>query len=340
MKRILVLLVILSVFFAGFLFAGTSLAQTTGEKKAASDYKIVLILPGPINDQSWNATNYAGLVACNKDLGTKMEYIENVQSGDFESTFRNYAERGYDLIMAAGTQFDEAANKVAPSYPESTFCVVNGMIAKTDNATPIFPKEYEASFLAGIIAAHLTESGKIATVGGFPNKAMVDLLDVYEATAKKYAKDKRGMAVEAVRAYANSWSDVALGKQMAETMIDNGADVLFFYANQVGLGAIQAAKEKEVKFVGFSANQNDIAPDTVLASIGFDFATFYKWAVSNYLAGKLKGGKVNMAGLQEGIFVPFYGPKIDADVRDAVEKGTKAAIAGEIDFKAMFSGKF
>ena len=237
MKRILVLFVMLSIFFAG-----TSLAQTTGEKNAASDYKIVLILPGPINDQSWNATNYAGLVACNNDLGTKMEYIENVQSGDFESTFRNYAERGYDLIMAAGTQFDEAANKVAPSYPESTFCVVNGMIAKTDNAMPIFPKEYEASFLAGIIAAHLTESGKIATVGGFPNKAMVDLLDVYEATAKKYAKDKRGMAVEAVRAYANSWSDVALGKQMAETMIDNGADVLFFYANQFGLGAIQAAK--------------------------------------------------------------------------------------------------
>jgi len=340
MKRILSLLVILSLFFAGFLFAGGALGKTTAEKKAASDYKIVLILPGPINDQSWNATNYAGLVACNKELGTNMEYIENVQAGDFESTFRNYAERGYDLIMAAGTQFDEAANKVAPSYPDSTFCVVNGMIAKTDNAAPIFPKEYEASFLAGIIAAHLTESGKIATVGGFPNKAMVDLLDVYEATAKKYAKDKREMAVEAVRAYANSWSDVALGKQMAETMIDNGADVLFFYANQVGLGAIQAAKEKGAKFVGFSANQNDIAPDTVLASIGFDFATFYKWAVSNYLAGELQGGNVNKAGLQEGIFVPFYGPKIDAEVKDAVEKGKKAAIAGEIDFKAMFSGAF
>ncbi len=335
MKRIFVLLVILSLFFAG-----GAVGQTTAEKKAASDYKIVLLLPGPINDQSWNATNYAGLVACNKELGTQMEYIENVQAGDFESTFRNYAERGYDLIMAAGTQFDEAANKVAPSYPNSTFCVVNGLLAKTDNAMPIFPKEYEASFLAGIIAAHLTESGKIATVGGFPNKAMVDLLDVYEATAKKYAQDKRGKTVEAVRAFANSWSDVALGKQMAETMIDNGADVLFFYANQVGLGAIQAAKEKGAKFVGFSANQNDIAPDTVLASIGFDFATFYKWAVSNYLEGNLKGGKVNMAGLKEGIFVPFYGPKIDPDVRDAVEKGMKAAIAGEVDFKSMFSGKF
>jgi len=340
MKRLFNIWVILSLFLAGILLVGGAQGKTTGEKKAASDYKIVLILPGPINDQSWNATNYAGLVACNSELGTKMEYIENVQSGDFESTFRNYAERGYDLIMAAGTQFDEAANKVSPSYPNSTFCVVNGMIAKTANSTPIFPKEYEASFLAGIIAAHITETGKIATVGGFPNKAMVDLLDVYEATAKKYAREKRGKEVEAVRAYANSWSDVALGKQMAETMIDNGADVLFFYANQVGLGAIQAAKEKKAKFVGFSANQNDIAPDTVLASISFDFATFYKWAVSNYLAGTLKGGIVNKAGLKEGIFIPFYGPKIGSDVRQAVESGRKAAIAGEIDFKTMFTGKF
>ena len=74
----------------------------------------MLILPGPINDQSWNATNYAGLVACNETLGTKMEYVENVQASDYESTFREYAERGYDLIMAAGSQFDEAVAAVAP----------------------------------------------------------------------------------------------------------------------------------------------------------------------------------------------------------------------------------
>jgi basic membrane protein A len=88
-------------------------------EKGAGDFKIVLLLPGPINDQSWNATNYAGLEKANATLGTKIEYIENVQAADFESTFRNYAERGYDLIMAAGTQFDEAANKVAKAqYPQ------------------------------------------------------------------------------------------------------------------------------------------------------------------------------------------------------------------------------
>ena len=100
------------------MFSMTACGQATdsGAKKEG-DYKMVLILPGPINDQSWNATNYAGLVKSNETLGTNMEYVENVQAADYESTFRNYAERGYDLIMAAGTQFDEAANKIATSYP-------------------------------------------------------------------------------------------------------------------------------------------------------------------------------------------------------------------------------
>ena len=53
-------------------------AQAGGEKSAA-DVKIVLLLPGEINDQGWNASNYAGVVACNEQLGTSMEYVEAVQ---------------------------------------------------------------------------------------------------------------------------------------------------------------------------------------------------------------------------------------------------------------------
>jgi len=304
-----------------------------------SDYKIILLLPGPINDQSWNATNYDGLLACNKELGTNIEYIENIQQEDFKSTFRRYAEMNYDLIMAAGTQFDEAANEVAQFYPNTKFCVVNGTLSKSSNVSPIFPKEYEASFLAGVIASNITESGIIATVGGFRNRAMVDLLDVYEKTATIYAKSNRNIDITIFRDYANSWEDVSLGKSMAEEMIGNGADVLFFYANQVGLGAIQAAKEKNVKFIGFSSNQNAIAPGTVVASIGFDFAVFYKWALMLFLEGKLEG-KVNLAGLNEGIFVPYYTDEISNEIRDSVEEARNNAINGSVDFVSMLTRSF
>jgi basic membrane protein A len=331
MRKVLVP-TLLCLLFAAFTFT----AGAAG--KDAGSYKIVLILPGPINDQSWNATNYAGLVQCNKVLGTKMEYIESVQAGDYESTFRNYAERGYNLIMAAGTQFDEAANKVAASYPKTTFCVVNGQVSSGANVAPIFPKEYEASYIAAIIAGSVSPKGQFATIGGFPNKAMENLLTVYEKTAVRIAKGRGIANASAVRAYANSWDDVALGKQMAASMIDKGADVMFVYANQVGLGSIQAAKEKGVRFIGFSGNQNDVAPGTVVASVVFDFSTFYTWAVKQYMDGKLNG-KVHEGGIAEGIFVPVYTDVIPAAPRNAVDKAMKDVVAGKVDLKALFSGK-
>ncbi len=295
-----------------------------------------MLLPGPINDQSWNATNYAGLEKANETLGTKIEYIENVQAADFESTFRNYAERGYDLIMAAGTQFDEAANKVAKEYPNTKFTVVNGMMSDGANVAPIFPKEYEASYIAGMIAGEVSPDGQFATIGGFPNDAMEKLLDVYEATAVNIAEE-RGLAdAQATRAYANSWDDVALGKQMAESMIDSGADTLFVYANQVGLGSIQAAKEKGAKFIGFSGDQNSVAPGTVVASVAFDFETFYTWTIDMFLKGELAGNTVHQAGIAEGIFNPVYTDQISPEVQAKVDAGMQAVVNGEVDLTTMF----
>lgn len=305
--------------------------------KGAGDYKIVLILPGPINDQSWNATNYAGLVACNEKLGTKMEYVENVQAADFESTFREYAERGYNLVMAAGSQFDEAVATVAPNYPDTTFCVVNGSAANGANVAPIFPKEYEASYIASIIAGYVTKNGNFATIGGFPNKPMEHLLDVYEKNAVSIAEKRNISGAKATRAFANSWDDVALGKQMAEQMIDNGADTLFVYANEVGLGSIEAAKAKGVKFIGFSSDQTTIDPKTVVASVVFDFKSFYVWAVEQYMAGSLSGNTVHEAGIKEGIFVPVYTDNISQEIKDAVDAGIKDFNDGKVDLTKMFA---
>jgi basic membrane protein A and related proteins len=335
MPRVLALLVIAILVF----LTAACAPVTTSTTKTAGDYKMVLLLPGPINDQSWNATNYAGLKKSNATLGTKIEYVENVQPADFESTFRNYAERGYDLILAAGTQFDEAANKVAKNYPKTKFTVVNGQLSTGDNVAPIFPKEYEASYIAALIAGEESKNGQFATIGGFPNDAMEKLLDVYETTAVNIAKDRGLKDAKATRAYANSWDDVALGKQMAETMIANGADTLFVYANQVGLGSIQAAKEKGAKFIGFSGDQNSVAPGTVVASVPFDFETFYTWTIDKFLKGQLTGNTVHKAGISDGIFKVSYTDQISPEVQAKVKAGMDKAAKGEVDFQSMFKKK-
>lgn len=304
--------------------------------KAPGDYKMVLILPGPINDQNWNTTNYNGMTSANATLGTNIEYVENVQAEDFESTFRNYAERGYDLILSAGTQFDEPVNRVAENYPDTIFCVINGVISGFDNVAPVFPAEYEGSYLGGIVAGDVTGNGQFGVIGAFPNDHMERLLDTYMYAAVETAKANGFANAEAVRAYANSWEDLNLGKQMTEAMIDSGADTVLVYANQVGLGAIQACVERGVNFIGISSDQNDIAPETVLASIVYDFEKLYTWAVAQFLDGTLRG-KVFQAGLAEDIFYISYGPSITQDTKDKVEEARKQIISGALDMSPMFS---
>jgi len=338
MKRLVFIIGILLTAGA-LVFAGGGKEQkgAAGGATAPGDLKMVLILPGSINDQSWNAANHAGLQKCNTSLGTRMEYVENVQAPDYESTFRSYGGRGYDLIMAAGAQFDDAANQVAAAYPKSVFCVVNGMVSTGPNVAPILPREYEGSYIAGLIAGEVTAKGQFAVIGGFPNDVLEKILDVYEKTAVQTARGRGIAGAGAIRVYANSWEDAAQGRQMAESMISHGADTLFAYAGQVGLGSIQAAADRGVKFIGFSGDQTRIDPKTVVASVVFDVETFYIWAVQAFINGTLAGNTVHEAGIQENIFVPVYTPSISQTIRDRVDAGIKKAAGGQIDFKSMFA---
>ena len=326
MKKLLTVLVVLAVL----------VCAVAVQAKDAKDAKIVLLLPGEINDQGWNASNYAGVVKCNEELGTNMEYIEAVQPADFESTFREYAERGYDIIMAAGSQFDEAAAAVAEQYPDTMFMLVNGNNHDGANLCPLFPKEYEASYLGAIIAGYITENGKFGLIGGDPNQAMQDLMAVYGKTAVAIAKERGIEDAEYNLQYSNSWSDITLGKQMAESMIDAGADVMFVYANELGLGVISGAQEKGAKVVGYSADQTVIDPATVVASIDFDYATMYVWAINQWLNGELEGNQIIEVGVPEGIYFPVYTENTPAEAIEACDAAVEALKAGEVDLKALF----
>lgn len=319
----------------GNVAADSSASSDAASEVTAENLKIVLLLPGEVNDQGWNASNYAGVVACNEKLGTNMEYVESVKESDFESTFREYAERGYNIIMAAGSQFDEAAAAVAKNYPNTIFMVVNGAKCDLDNLCPLFPKEYEASYLAGVIAGYLTETGKFGMIGGDPNEAMENLMAVYGKTAVKVATEQGIENAEYKLSYSNSWDDVALGNQMAESMINDGCDVMFSYANSLSLGVISGAANKGAKVVGYSADQNDV-DDAVVASIDFDYATMYVWAIGEWLEGNLSGHKVVEVGIAEDVYFPVYSDRCPAEAKDACDAAVKAVKEGSVDLKALF----
>lgn len=326
-----------SLFAAAALCGALTLTAmpVMAEEPDYASMKIVLILPGSIDDQSWNASNNAGAKACDEQLGTSIEVVESVPVEEFESTFTEYGEKGYDLIMSAGSQFDEACAAVAPQYPDSVYTVINGQVSESENMVPVFPKEYEGSYLAGIVAGYATENGNFAVMGGESNAPMVKLMDTYDAATKAVCEE-RGLEFTTTRSFVNTWSDVSATKAMADQMIDNGADTVFCYSNEGASGAVQSTQEKGAKFVAFAANKNEES-DSVVASVNMNWVNVYPWIIEGVAKGELSGPQ--QVGVAEGVFETIFTDACSDECKAAVEKAVEDITAGNIDFTQYFSEK-
>lgn len=317
--------------------ANTNAASTDAVGESASfdisKAKIALVLPGSIDDQSWNASNYAGAKAVEDAYGVTVDVIESCAVEDFDATFTEFGEKGYDLVMAAGSQFDDAIANVAPNYPNTLYSAINGVISTTENMCPIYPREYEASYLAGIVAGYATENGQFATMGGSDAASMTKCLDNYDAAAIKTAKDRGFENASAQRAYINSFTDIALTKSTTDQMIDNGADTVHCYSNEGQSGAIQSCQDKGAKFVAFAGNKNGEA-DCVIASAYADLTKLYPWAVNALLVEGVKG--YTEAGLTEGIITIVMTDQVSDECKAAVEQASKDIMDGTIKCEDNF----
>lgn len=294
--------------------------QDHSSRKKLEEYKIVVILPGEEGDLSWNDTNMEGISYCEEKFQINIECIRNVEEEEAEQVLMECAKNGYDLVLTAGEQFTDSVNTVARQYPDTFFCIVNGIRADYENVAAVKPREYEASNMAAVITGNITEAGIIGMIAGYPNEGMEHLLDVYEKKVRSILEERGIENVRFLRAYTNSWTDKSLGRKIAEQVIDSGAETLFVYSNEAGLGCIEVARDRGAKVIGFSSNPTQEHPDTVVASIKFDFGKLYEWILFRFENGKLRGKRLEEVGMEEDIFVPVYSSHISAEIKEKVEQ--------------------
>src|SRR5688500_5244737 len=146
-----------------------ALACTGGERSDrpgdTEAFRVALLTPGPISDRSWNGGAYDGLMRIRDSLGAQVSHIQTRTPAEFEENFRQYGAQGYDLVFGHGFEFQEAALRVAPSYPRTIFVTTSGNSVRDNVAGMVFNME-DASYLAGIMAAGLTKTGIVALIGG------------------------------------------------------------------------------------------------------------------------------------------------------------------------------
>ncbi len=229
------------------------------------EFRVALLTPGPISDQSWNGGAYAGLEWIRDSLGARISHIQTRTPAEFEENFRQYGAQGFDLVFGHGFEFQDAAVRVAPEYPGTLYVTTSGNQVGENVAGMTFAFE-EASYLAGMVAASLSRSGVVGVIGGTELPPVRASFDAFEKGARDVRPD-----VRVLRSYIGNWDDVSAGKEQALAQISRGADVIFQNADAAGLGVFQAARERAGTYViGSNVNQNGIAPEVTLGSVVID----------------------------------------------------------------------
>jgi len=248
-----------------------TLAENNGDSAENSDgekLKVALILPGKKDDVSFNQAMYEGMEAYASEHSDTIELkvVENVyEVADIEPALMDFADQGYDVIFGHGFQFMEPIVKVGELYPDTYFLLGTGY--KSLDNTAIYDVHLQSGgYLMGVVAALASETGKIGVIGG------ANVSEIFRGhEAFKYAAKQINPDIEIEEVYTGDWTDTAGAKEAAIGMYDSGVDVIWHSGDGIGLGVVQAAKEKDQICLGNVADQNPLAPDNVLTGIVYEW---------------------------------------------------------------------
>lgn len=287
MKRNRILLVMVIALLAVSLLAagcGKKAEQPAPVQEQPKEelLKVALILPGKIDDVSWNQAMYEGVKELEEMYKDKIvvTYVEEVyEVADIEPALRDFASEGYDLIFGHGFQFMEPIIRVAEQFPDVNFALGTGY--KTLPNTCVYDVHLQdGGYIMGTMAALMSETGKLGVIGG------ADVSEIYRGhEAFKFAAKQINPDIEIQELYTGDWRDAAKAKEGAISMYDSGVDIIWHSGDGIGLGAVDAAKEKNKLVMGNVADQNVLAPNNVLTGIVYEWQAVAKQIVDEVLAG-------------------------------------------------------
>lgn len=317
-----------------------ALAAIFGPPPAAAQkkLKVALALPGAISDKGFNAAAHAGLMRIKDELGHEVAFTENVQRPDFVTSLRDYAQRGYDVIIAHGFQWGDAVQRVAKDFPDKKFINTFGAVTGPNLASTDIVVE-ELFHVTGAVAAWMTKAKKVGVVGGWEIPPIRR-----QAEAFRLGVVKTDPTVEVRTTWVGTFYDPVKGKEAASALAGAGVDVITHMADATGLGVLEAAREKRVLAIGYMGDQLDLAPQVILTSNLVNTGEKLKQMLDRIARGQFEGKLVDF-GLASGVLrLGRWGESVPADVRARAERLAQDISAGrvkieKVDMKALLQKK-
>jgi basic membrane protein A len=292
----------------GFLAAVSIACSRENSAERGDAFKVALLTPGPISDQSWNGGAYEGLIRIRDSLGAKISHIQTKTPAEFDENFRQYGAQGYNLVFGHGFEFQDAALRVAPEFPRTIYITTSGTSTAKNVAGMEFAFE-EASYLAGMLAGAITRTGVIGMIGGTELPPVRRSFAAFGLGARATNPN-----VRTIVSYIGNWDDVSAGKEHAVAQITQKADIIFQNADAAGLGVFQAVKEsKGVRVIGSNSNQNDVAPDVTIGSVVIDLPRAFLSVAREVKDGKFTPRVISL-GLHDNIVRLVLNPKLESTI--------------------------
>ncbi|MGZ5215649.1 MAG: BMP family ABC transporter substrate-binding protein [Caldimonas sp.] len=314
------------------LFAILALAAFPLDPVAAEVPPLVVgfVYVTPVGEAGWTFQHELGRRELERALGPRVKTmaVESVAEGpDAERVIRDLVvAQGARLVFATSFGYLDPALRVAAQFPGVRFEHAGGYKGAPNLAT-YDARYYEARWLAGWLAGQASRSGVAGYVAGFPVPEVVQGINAF-TLGMRAANPKARVRV----LWLDTWFDPAKERDAAQSLIDQGADVLTHHSGSPAVAqAAQASfKAKGVRVVPYPSDMHAFAPDAQLVAIEHRWGGFYTRVAESVIAGTWKAEPV-WGGIASGMVdIAAIDPKLPASVRAEVRAKRQAIVSGSL----------
>lgn len=319
--------------------AATATATAPAETKTLPTFAIVA--NDAIGDRGFTDMSSAGIIKAANELGIKYKFFScNNDSSIYLDTLKAAAE-SYDVIFVVpGYFFDVELEKTKALYPDKTYIYVDGA-TKLEGVKSCVFSQNEGAFLAGVLAANLTQDTSVKMINdkkivGFVGGADMPVIHDYEVGFTQgvaYADS----SVQCIVRYTGDHYDPELGKVTAYNSYEEGADVIFQAAGPAGLGVLEAAAKNNFIAIGVDTDQGYLQPGFIASSMLKRVDTAIYDIISKICNGEtledvsvydVSNGGISLADNE------YYQSMVSADIQKKVKEAQDKIISGAIVVKS------
>ncbi len=341
--------------------AAATTAVTATVPISATNVKVAFVTDiGGIDDKSFNTTAWAGVQKAQTDFGIQGKYLQSKQQTDYDKNIQEFVQEGYPMIVTVGFLLGPATAKGALANPKVSFAIVDytypdcypgavvGKDCGSDKAIPnvrgLAFQTDQAAFLAGYLAAGMSKTGTVGTFGGLQIPTVTIFMKGFQAGVEYYdAQHKASVKVlgwdtKADKGlFTGTFTDPDKGRTSAQSLIDEGADVVMPVAGLTGNGAFTAAKNAGVYAIGVDTDQCISVPDAcpvLLTSVQKNMDVAVYDTIKSFVTGKFEGGTNYVGTLaNNGVgMAPFHNldSKVPAALKTELDQVKADLISGKI----------